>query len=748
MRKHTVFLFLVMIAVSACLSAEAQGFGAMIGFPGDPTLDGAVDVRDVQAGVSQALGASTQLPEADINNDGQIDVRDVQQLVNSALQDGGVYQLVKGTVQSDCLDNLRLLAVSDSGLTAESPVDAVTGAFTLSLRVKAAWMLSVVDSQAGGVRTVFQFSFGDTQSKTLPIFDLSDGTAWDLGVIRVSAEGVSTASVDLGNVIDLTRAGLTEGNAPVIQGFSGEVPGIPASVDKIYAYLIDLLARKTAWAIQAQEEVPGTGSGDTDEAVRLVPLSGRFGYGIEGPYGLTGSLTKEELTDADWCLEANFAFPTSGYTVGEPEIRAAQTYPEKVWITITVTPPAPDLAVAQMITPIQVTALITASNEAAFGIQVITSGSTDPDPQPDLMILLQSLLDKDPNHDGSVTLEEAMTLLPGLANEVFTGMDTNGDDCLTQDDLTVSSEPQTLLAQGDPTIILPEPEPPMPPAPFGLTESLLAKDPDHDGSVTFDEASALLPGLGYDTFKGMDTNRDGSLTQDDLSDVVTGNPGAELPAYLSEAAIADLAAAIVACADTDGALDSPVEYSLADADANGVPDMFQSTVDCLFTVLPDWLAKYSVPALADANANGRADVIERNAAVAVSDTVRMLADVGLLGCHDLDANGVPDCIRPYVTDGGAVPVPDSDSDGVPDWAEDDNGNGIPNIKDPASASVVDLDGDGVPNTDDADIDGDGVPNYCDADPRDANNAEVAVPSSGVVDGQAGTAVVGLKTGKA
>lgn len=105
--------------------------------------------------------------------------------------------------------------------------------------------------------------------------------------------------------------------------------------------------------------------------VEMTPFSGRFGYGLEGPHDFVGALTKEALTDANWSLEGEFTFPTGGYTVGEPEVMIAESYPEQVRVTIEVTPPAPGTIVTQVVTKVPVSAQIPASNEATFRIEVV-----------------------------------------------------------------------------------------------------------------------------------------------------------------------------------------------------------------------------------------------------------------------------------------------------------------------------------------------------------------------------------------
>jgi hypothetical protein len=109
---------------------------------------------------------------------------------------------------------------------------------------------------------------------------------------------------------------------------------------------------------------------ETGANVQMVPFSGRFGYGLSGPYGFLGSLTNYQLTDQAWRLDGSFVFPTGGYTVDEPVILVAESYPEQVSVTLRVTPPAPDAIVTQAVSVVPVTADITASNEARFNIRV------------------------------------------------------------------------------------------------------------------------------------------------------------------------------------------------------------------------------------------------------------------------------------------------------------------------------------------------------------------------------------------
>ncbi len=119
---------------------------------------------------------------------------------------------------------------------------------------------------------------------------------------------------------------------------------------------------------------------ETGANVQMTPFSGRFGYGLSGTFGFLGSLTKDQLTDQAWRLEASFTFPTGGYSVDAPVIMVAESDPEQVSVVLRVTAPAPDAVVTQVVTVVPVTADITASNEARFTIRITSSaGVSCPD---------------------------------------------------------------------------------------------------------------------------------------------------------------------------------------------------------------------------------------------------------------------------------------------------------------------------------------------------------------------------------
>ena len=103
--------------------------------------------------------------------------------------------------------------------------------------------------------------------------------------------------------------------------------------------------------------------------VELTPYSGLFGYGLTGPYNFEGSLTKENLTDAEWTLSGMFHFPSPGYTVLGPSIEVMESSPEQVRIRLRVLLPKTP-SVLPVIDSQPVGFRIAASNQASFDIAV------------------------------------------------------------------------------------------------------------------------------------------------------------------------------------------------------------------------------------------------------------------------------------------------------------------------------------------------------------------------------------------
>lgn len=173
----------LMLAVS--LAAVSQ-----TALPGDPTRDGRTDILDVQAGISQALGAAEGSAEADVDENAMIDVLDVQHMINTALGLAGLVQRVTGVVDCACnLDDLRLVAISPSGLRRMTEIDDDTGEFEITLRTRASWAFLVCGTTTVDNTTTprcvgwFVFPLGDRFVSTLPLPVLSRGEILDLGTV-------------------------------------------------------------------------------------------------------------------------------------------------------------------------------------------------------------------------------------------------------------------------------------------------------------------------------------------------------------------------------------------------------------------------------------------------------------------------------------------------------------------------------------------------------------------------------------
>ncbi len=106
------------------------------------------------------------------------------------------------------------------------------------------------------------------------------------------------------------------------------------------------------------------------EAV-LTSFSDRYGCSIiEEVNGFQGTLTKKDLNTKTWILEGEFAFPTGGYSVLEPEAAVRETWPEQVEITIYVRTPKLLSFVCSTPAQVPVSAKITAEANAQFTVKV------------------------------------------------------------------------------------------------------------------------------------------------------------------------------------------------------------------------------------------------------------------------------------------------------------------------------------------------------------------------------------------
>ncbi|NIA14362.1 MAG: hypothetical protein GWP08_09785 [Nitrospiraceae bacterium] len=155
---------------------------------------------------------------------------------------------------------------------------------------------------------------------------------------------------------------------------------------------------------------------------------------------------------------------------------------------------------------------------------------------------------------------------------------------------------------------------------------------------------------------------------------------------------------------------------LTDEEGNGMPDFVDGLLACLKDALPEWLRTQGVPAT---DMSGRERLV-----AAVMDHVRQTvkAWLGTLdrdSLIDADDDGVPDFIQPQLSTGSLGGVMDQNGNLTPDFAEDHDGDGVPNIDDEDwHAGGGDHDRDGVADVLDWDDDNDGIPDYADDSPLD------------------------------
>jgi hypothetical protein len=106
------------------------------------------------------------------------------------------------------------------------------------------------------------------------------------------------------------------------------------------------------------------------EPIKLTPLSGREGYAVEGPFGLTGTLTRDDYEQPEWHLSGKFVFPTGGYHVAVPIEAVSDSQPQKVYITFPIAP-QPGAAITQSSVEVPVDLKIRAEADAQFILRVV-----------------------------------------------------------------------------------------------------------------------------------------------------------------------------------------------------------------------------------------------------------------------------------------------------------------------------------------------------------------------------------------
>ncbi len=164
-------------------------------------------------------------------------------------------------------------------------------------------------------------------------------------------------------------------------------------------------------------------------------------------------------------------------------------------------------------------------------------------------------------------------------------------------------------------------------------------------------------------------------------------------------------------------LDQLTEVSLTDVNEDGIPDFVEPLIACIESSVDEWFAAHGqeMPKGSGEGEQG-ANFVATLVAYVVDGIPEWTANLGSPELIDANGDGVPDYLEPLLKEPGGPNALDSDGNGQPDFAQDADGDGIPNCEDEDFQSPNDCEGDGIPNALDRDCDNDGVPNYADAEP--------------------------------
>ncbi len=100
----------------------------------------------------------------------------------------------------------------------------------------------------------------------------------------------------------------------------------------------------------------------------LTLLSGKFGYDVKGPYGFTGTITKESIDMAEWEFSGEFIFPNQLCFYLGKTVLIAESYPEQITIRLYVLYSILGQILAPKDKEVPVQFKIKASNDARFRV--------------------------------------------------------------------------------------------------------------------------------------------------------------------------------------------------------------------------------------------------------------------------------------------------------------------------------------------------------------------------------------------
>ncbi len=281
-------------------------------------------------------------------------------------------------------------------------------------------------------------------------------------------------------------------------------------------------------------------------------------------------------------------------------------------------------------------------------------------------------------------------------------------------------------------------------------------DTDGDGTPDFLEVDSDNDGIpdaveaGLDVNNPIDSDGDGKPDYQDtdsdgdgIDDVIEGTidtDGDGIPDYVDVGSNGDSdgdgipdsveCTAYPACADTNG--DGQPDYLDTDSDGDGIDDAVEAGIDPTAPIdtdgdgTPDYRDT-------DSDGDGTDDSVEGltdNDGDGIPDYVDAASAGSAPNAGDSDGDGIADNIEcelyPLCADSDNDGTPDymevdSDNDGIPDAVEtgtannDVDNDGIDNVLDVDFTGGLDLNNDGIDDTQPLDTDGDGIPDYQDTD---------------------------------
>ena len=164
-------------------------------------------------------------------------------------------------------------------------------------------------------------------------------------------------------------------------------------------------------------------------------------------------------------------------------------------------------------------------------------------------------------------------------------------------------------------------------------------------------------------------------------------------------------------------LDGEIPPDLSGAEDDGIPDFLDPAVQCLTSGVSGWLDSSIFPIPQEL-----IDIYNQYVVEWVStQMIPWLVSQDRPELSDANGNWIPDFVEEWLCTPGSC-VLDANGDALADFAQDNDGDGIPNLFDADAWTDADTDGDGVANDFDWDDDGDGIPDYAEPPPPDAGQA--------------------------